>query len=236
MYASMLLGSLFGPVCARLIGHKGILCLGYLGHLCYTCSNFIPSWATLLPVSAAGGISIGGLGMSRGVYITAMSTSYIYYKKLPKTKLYGTISFFNGIFYCSFKVTQITGNLMSSVILQSKTYNETLLTENKCGVRVCSSFNDSLNFDRPSTQLLNILFGSFTFCNIMGLAIIAIGLPHLKITSSEDEDKAETMKNHALSCLSMMINPKFVVLIPSIMAQSIMLMVTYTGYTKVMLM
>ncbi|RUS86862.1 hypothetical protein EGW08_005399 [Elysia chlorotica] len=231
LYAFILLGSLFGPMSARLIGHKGLLCLGFLGHLCYTCANLMPVWGILIPVSAVLGLSAAGIGMSRGVYLTALSRSYIHFKNLPKSELYATMSFFSGFYYFGFKATQITGNLMSSAILQSKTYNESILRENKCGARLCSSFEGGVNFDKPSKSLLNILFGCFAIFNIAGFAIAAIGLPYLKNTKAKDESK-NGVRDHALGCLSMMVNPKFMVLIPYLMAQPSMIMVTYTGYTK----
>ena len=233
LYLAVLPGCFFGPVCAEILGHKGVLFWGFLTHLIYTCANVFPSWATLIPVSVAQGISSGGIGMSQGVYITAMSTSYVYYKGKPKSDLYGIMSFFNGLFFCSFKGTQITGNLLSSGILQSYNYNESLLRENKCGARVCSSSKDITEFDRPSRWLLNAMFASFALSNVIGVAIIAIGLPRLKCSINKSESFLKVVKYYTADTFKMMINPKFVVLIPSIVAQSMILMAFFTGYTKV---
>ncbi|KAK3778918.1 hypothetical protein RRG08_013179 [Elysia crispata] len=236
LYLFVLLGCFLAPVCARLIGHKGILCVSFFGHLCYTCTNFFPTWATLLPVSAVQGVLTGGLGMSQSVFITSISTSYNHYKMLPKSRLYGTMSFFNGIFFCCFKATHITGNVLSSAILQSKSYNASVLKENKCGAMICSGFEDTPDFDRPSRQLINILFGSFALCNSIGLAITLFGLPHLKNIIKAGKKKTEgfyeVLKEYTGGCSSMMVNSKFVLLAPSIMAQSIMLMAMFTGYPK----
>ncbi|RUS90945.1 hypothetical protein EGW08_001249 [Elysia chlorotica] len=225
MYLCVLPGSFLAPVCARLVRHKGLLCLGFIGHVCYTCANFVPTWATLIPVSAAQGVLTGGLGMSQSVYVTAISTSYNHYKRFPKSRLYGTISFFNGIFFSCFKAAHISGNLLSSGILQSKAYNESILRDNKCGTKMCSNAEDTVEFDRPSRQIINILFGAFAACGIIGLAIIVFGLPSLKNITAPGGAKTG-------GCTSMMLNPKFILLAPSIMAQSIVLMATYTGYPK----
>ncbi|GFS18816.1 Unc-93-like protein A [Elysia marginata] len=236
MYASVLIGALLGPVIAKLVSHKGILCLGFLGHIFYTCTNFLPTFATLIPASAVQGVASGGIGMSQGVYIAAISNSYIYFNNLPESKLYGTISFFNGLFYCSFKATQISGNLLSSMIFQTTAYNSSVLTDNKCGAQVCSGFKDAPQFERPSARLIHALFGSFALMNCIGFAIFVFGLPHLKNASEEGEKKTAALKGRIKGnkdgCLSIIIDPKFMAFIPHVIAESILVMVSYSGYTK----
>ena len=236
IYGCFLIGSVIGPVYAKLIGHKNILVLSFILHLCYTCSNIKPGSALLLAISAVFGICVGSNAMSKGVYIVAMSTSYIREKGLPQDNLYGIMSFFYGIFYFSFKATQVTGNLMSSAILQSVSYNQSVLLENKCGSRACSKSQYNADFDRPSNQVIHILFGSFALCDIVGLAIIAFGLPYLKNSAKEgakEEEVCKKVKQHVGDTLDMLLTPKMLLLVPSIMAQSMMTMIIQTGYTNV---
>ncbi|GFS18825.1 Unc-93-like protein A [Elysia marginata] len=236
MYASAVIGSLLGPACAKLTSHKSNICLGFLGHLCYILANFLPTWGSLIPVSVFIGLSTGGLDMSRGIYLIEISKSYIYRKKLPDLELYGTISFFNGVFFCVFKATHITGNLLSSVIFQSTTYNESVFDGNKCGVKVSSASKGSPEFDQPSKEIIHALYAVYLACSIIGLATIVLGLPYLKKSIKERDSKTEALYkvlgHDTASCLSIMIYPKFMALIPAIMAKNIPLTFLYTGYTQ----
>ena len=228
-------GSLLAPSVARLISHKGLLICSYVMHLIYTCTNAFPSWTTILIVSVGQGLWMGGIGMSSCIYINAMSTSYVFYRNQPKSKLFAALSVFNGLYFSSIKATQITGNLMSSVILQTSNYNESTLMENKCGAKICSTADSTPEFDRPSDQLLDILFGSFAMCNIAGLLIMTFGLPYINRSSKEEENKGvcDLLKTHTGGSLFIMFNKKFAVLVPFIMGQSSVRISIFAGYTKV---
>ncbi|GFO28060.1 unc-93-like protein a [Plakobranchus ocellatus] len=237
-YSAVILGSALGPMCANLVGHKNIVLSCFVVHLCYTLSNCAPSSvrpAVLITMATFLGVCIGGLGMSRGVYITTISTSYCYYRKLPDSRLYSVMSFFYGIFYACMKGSQIPGNLMSSGILLSAKYNQSLVRDTKCGPRVCAEFDNTLSFERPPKDVLYLLFGAFALCNIVGILSIAFGIPNLSYvdkTSGQDETTVGIVKKNVYDCRSMLINPKFIAIMPLNVSQAIIAMALDTGYTK----
>ncbi|GFO16108.1 unc-93-like protein a [Plakobranchus ocellatus] len=234
MYLTVMLGSLLGPVCGRLFGHKSIILGTFVMHLCYTCSNFVPGWSTLLPTSALLGLCAGNMFMSQGVYIAAASRSYIQLKGLPASRLYSAMSLFNGVFYSCFSATQITGNLVSSLILFTAEYNQTLLGDNVCGAQVCADFDGGKDFDKPQEGVIHLLFSCYAACGVLGILVLAVGLPRLSNFSKDmkSEPFLQIVNTHLGGCLSMLFNPKLFILIPSIMAQAILNMLMYTGYTE----
>ena len=146
LYGTIILSGPQAPLAMRLIGPKWVLVLAWTIHCLYTASNFYPTWATLIPSSALLGAIAGPMWTAQGLFITAAGEKHAAmtakglhpdaYQKFEHIVL----SRFNGIFFMFYELTQITGNLISSLVLSEGSYNSTQSSSDDlafCGPNDC---------------------------------------------------------------------------------------------------
>ncbi|CAL1527871.1 unnamed protein product [Lymnaea stagnalis] len=233
-YSSMMIGTFIGPVSVRAVGPKNLILVGFFFHLLYILANFRPSYATLVPSSILLGFGISGLAMSMGLYLTASSKSFLFYSALSTSRLHGVLSMFNGFFYSCFTGTHISGNFISSMILFSSSYNETILEDNVCGAAVCAASGNATVIDDPDQKVVFTLLGVFAAFNLTGTVLTALCLPRLHVAAYQtDSPKHQNVCANLSGCCKKFISWKFVILAPLFTAQAMAVMTMYTGYTKV---
>lgn len=139
LYGTIIIFGTQAPIFIKVLGAKRVLLLAWLIHIIYTATNFYPTFATLIPSSALLGAIAGPMWTSQGIYITAAGEKYAALNAAGSDlALHSVLSKFNGIFFMFYEITQITGNMISSFVLSTSTYNDTSDIENKiCGPSEC---------------------------------------------------------------------------------------------------
>ena len=113
-YAFLIIITFFAPAFVKLIGSKYALLSGYILFLVYTLCNYYPSWYTLIPGAVLSGIAQGPAWVSMYTHAVLVAKKYaIALKEKPEN----AVALFTGAVASSAKVAQITGSLISSIVL-----------------------------------------------------------------------------------------------------------------------
>lgn len=254
LYGTIILFGPQAPLAMRLVGPKRILVSAWIIHCIYTASNFYPTWATLIPSSALLGAIAGPMWTAQGVYITAagekeaaMTASRLHPKAYDKF-VHVVLSRFNGIFFMFYELTQITGNLISSLVLSESSYNSTQISQEDlslCGPNDCPSSSSSSNnttnssIAKPETSVIYVMLSIFLGCNVCGLILSAVLLPKhpdknctVKRDECETQQTPSTVREEMSQCFRMVLDGRMILLMPLFAAQAMAIGVLYADYTK----
>ena len=230
MYACIILSGILAPAILKLIGEKKILIISFICHVIYTGTNYNPTFATLLPSSILLGITAGPMWTSQSVYLSQQASSYA--QRNGKDG-HATLSRFNGIFFCMFETTQVTGNLISSLVLQQGDYNSTSGndTELFCGKDDCPlSVNTTTNIEEPERYVVYILLSVYLVCDVIGLCLTTFLLPPLKKCTKAVNRK---VMDSITRCGKGLGDLNIALLVPLFMFMAMEQAILWTDYTKV---
>lgn len=128
LYLSFMVFSLFGSPIVRSMGLKAALVVGTTGYWLFIASNLRPSWYTMVPASIYLGFGSSIIWVGQGAYLTSVARSFAKELHMQEGTVIGN---FNGEFWGMFASTQVTGNLVSLLLLRDgkggKTAGTTLL-------------------------------------------------------------------------------------------------------------
>ncbi|XP_025100586.1 protein unc-93 homolog A-like isoform X2 [Pomacea canaliculata] len=230
LYGAMLVCAPLSPLIIRGLNAKRTLMMAWITHVLYTLSNFYPTFATLLPASFLLGAASGPMWTAQGLYISASSMDFVATSKMG---MHEALSKFNGFFFACYESTQIVGNVLASLVLMQGTYNTSDHGVPSCGADYCleSEGNYTSHFEQPEQKILFILMGMFLACVIVGLilTIIWLPVPNSRAVASEIDI---SIKESTTSCLSMLMVPRMLLLLPFFMAQSMNNGILLSGYTE----
>jgi len=174
------------PGIVRFLSTKYALLFGFLCHLVYIASNFYPELYTLIPSSILLGLGSGPVwaGLSTHLASTAITLAPHVMESIDIV-----ISRFTGIFFFIFQLTQIVGNLISSLVLfpynaSGPGENETMPDPNIC---------NNTEAQNTSPTLMYILLSIYIFLDIAGIAVLLIFVD--RISSDLPHDLSIKMKN-----------------------------------------
>lgn len=230
LYAFIILSAILAPWIIKVLGIKISLLISWVSHILYTCSNFYPTFATLLPTSILLGLISGPMWTSQSVFI---STNAYSSAEMNKADTHATLSRLNGIFFTFYELTQITGNLVSSLVLNKDDYNMTSVTTTTCGCNDCpvtSSGNGTSTIEEPEASTVYLMLIIFLVFDVMGFLCTAAFLP--SIPKSEWAEQSN-VKDSMVACFSAIRNPKLLFLLPFISIMAMEQAVLWTDFTKV---
>ena len=231
LYACIILSGVLAPAILNSIGEKRSLIISFICHVIYTGANFYPTFATLIPSSVLLGLTAGPLWTSQSVYLARKAYSY---SERTAVDEHTILTRFNGIFFCMFGTTQITGNLISSLVLQQGTYNTTSSNEtsvNVCGRDDCPiSVNSAAKIAEPEKYIVYILLSIYMVCGLVGLALTTFLLPPL---SKRRENEKQVLSSIA-ACGKRLTDPNIALLVPLFMFMAMEQAILWTDYTKVL--
>ncbi|XP_071093114.1 protein unc-93 homolog A-like [Haliotis cracherodii] len=225
LYACIIFSGIMAPAVIRFMGIKMTIILSWVIHLLYTSSNFYPAFSTLIPSSVLLGAISGFLWTSQSVYISVCSYSLA---KSTGAVPYDVLCKLNGLFFTIFETTQIPGNLVSSLILQSGTYSN-VTGEPVCGSDYCPGASNGTDIASPEMSLVYILLGIYLGCDIIALIITIIFLPPLP-TSGWNSNTS--LKQSLRSFFVTLFTSKMIFLVPFIMFQSVEQAILWSDYTR----
>ncbi|GFS11562.1 Unc-93-like protein A [Elysia marginata] len=252
LYGTIILFGPQAPLAMRLIGPKRVLALAWIIHCVYTASNFYPTWGTLVPSSALLGAIAGPMWTAQGIYITAagekhaaMTAARLHPEAYEKFT-HVVLSRFNGIFFMFYELTQITGNLVSSLVLSESSYNSTQSSQDDiavCGPNDCPSSGTSSNsttssIAKPEASVIYIMLSIFLGCNVCGLILTLFLLPNQpdnwsrKRSDSTPNQISSSAMEDLSQCFRMVLDGRMILLMPLFAAQAMAIGILYADYTK----
>ncbi|KAL3857468.1 hypothetical protein ACJMK2_012137 [Sinanodonta woodiana] len=225
LYATIIVSGILAPAIIRAIGVKWCLIASFICHIIYTGTNFYPTFATLVPSSVLLGITAGPMWTGQSVYIANKAFSYA---QRANKDPHAILSFYNGIFFCMYETTQITGNIISSVVLHQGTYNMTNNT--LCGKDDCPIVTNSSQIEEPERYIVYTLLGVFLGCDFIGLLISAFLLPPL--SPLMDDGNQDNVRQSLISCGKALGDLDLVFLVPLTMFMAMEQAILWTDFTK----
>lgn len=229
MYACIILSGIMAPTFINIFGEKWTLVISCMCHVIYTGTNFYPSFATLIPSSVLLGLTAGPMWTSQSVYLAEMSYSYA--ANTAKDE-HAVLSKFNGIFFSMYETTQITGNLISSLVLQQGSYNSSAANETLkfCGREDCPREVNATQIVEPERNVVYVLLGVFLAFDVLGVFIASRFLPQL---NKQPVNQNANILHSLTSCGRGLSNVNLALLIPLIMFMAMEQAILWTDYTKV---
>ncbi|KAK7506544.1 hypothetical protein BaRGS_00002019, partial [Batillaria attramentaria] len=216
------------PAIIRLLRAKWVLVIAWACHSLYTFSNFYPTYPTLVTSSLLLGVVAGPMWTAQGLYISASGITYAQDKQI---ELHAALSRLNGIFFAAYESTQVTGNLIASIVFMRDTYNETILhsPDRICGADSCpGGLNQTHHIEQPEKRIVYTLLGIFLACNLVALILSIVAMPHLPRCQ---EASTEAVTKSLTSCLTMVLEPRMLLLLPFFMAQAMNSGILTSKYT-----
>ncbi|XP_059177442.1 protein unc-93 homolog A-like [Physella acuta] len=231
VYAATFLSVPLVTSAVRKFGCKNLLLLTWICRSIFVGANFYPRFYTLIPASILSGASSVFIGTTRNLYINAASDSYIQIKNYAQEKRHQILSIFFGVYFAFFGVTQIAGNMVSSLVLYSNADVRSNNTKSEhCGAEICFVNSTASNFiQHPSQETLYMLFGVFLGFVVIGFLVTLIFLPRF---TPPQPAVARSVCQEIASCYKVLANVKVDLFLPVLMAQSMMLMIMLTGFTE----
>lgn len=163
IYGFFLLVGFVTPGVVRVLKTKYSLLFGYLCHLIYILSNFYPRFYTLVPSSILLGIGSGPVWAGLSTHLASVAVLVEPYKTESLDVL---ISKFTGLFFFIFQLTQILGNLVSSLVLFP------YRTDNTTDLLVTSDICDN-DGDRGISLTQNYtLLSIYVVFDLLGIAVL----------------------------------------------------------------
>ena len=162
VYGFYFIVGFFTPAMVRLLTTKYALLFGYICHLIYIIANYYPEYYTLVPSSILLGIGSGPVwaGLS-----THLGTTAITLAPHVTDSIDLLISRFTGIFFFIFQLTQIVGNVISSLVLFPYGANDTLVLPEVCSHVEAQSVPDNKFF---------VLISLYVLLDILGIAVLLL--------------------------------------------------------------
>lgn len=232
LYGSIILSSILAPTVMKVIGSKLAIVIPWVLHVVYTLTNFYPRFWTLIPSSILLGLMSGPLWTSQCTYITRHAYSLA--DESNKNE-HAILSYLNGIFFTIYELTQILGNMVSSLVFyrdsDKNTTSETLHLS--CGVADCFSEEGNATTTalvQPSHDLVYTLLGIFVVFDVMGVLLTSTFLPPLPKSSWSE---SYSTRKSVISCFATFGDPRMFLQVPLLILMAMEQAVLWTDFTKV---
>lgn len=228
MYTCIIFSGILAPAIITSLGEKRILLISFICHIIYIGTNFYPTFVTLIPSSVLLGLTAGPMWTSQSVYLANIALSYA---QRTGSNVHVILSRYNGIFFSMYETTQITGNLISSLVLAQGTYNSSTAnaTEKICGQLDCPNVINGTKIDEPDRPLVYILLGVFLVCDIFGVVLTAFCLQTSK--KNVTKHKIQILQS-VISCGKGLCNLNLALLVPLFVYMAMEQAILWTDYTK----
>ena len=176
LYVFFVITGVVTPIIVKILGTKYALMGAMVCHFIYVASNYYPDWYTLIPSSVLLGFASAPIGAAASVHLIDIAVKTAPALKETQQNLIGQ---FTAIQFLFFPLSQIPGNLASSLILL---YSESNVTRNNC----TTNFSATV-IDRKYFYILISVFLLFDITAITTLALTVDRLPRVPFISTNDK-------------------------------------------------
>jgi len=222
---------LIAPIIIKLFGPKTTMVLEFSIITLFTASNIYPRLYTTYPAAGLLGIGAAPSWVSQGQYVSTLAERH---NQINGEDVFGM---FNGVFYAFFQLTQVSGNLISYIVLdkdksspsQAPTSSDLWSTPAKSDVN-------------HSTK--DLLFMSFIISCLIGIVITQCTLLSLKpkkkrgeigytrIEEGNFDEEGRQSSCHVLtSTFRLMVRPQLFLIIPIMVANGLEMGFAYSTLT-----
>lgn len=211
LYVFFTLFGFFSPGVLKILGTKYSMLVGHICFLLYTFANFYPSWYLLVPASVMTGMASALIWSAASSHIVEVAV--IVAPKLNKDRDH-LISLFTGIFFCCFQLSQIPGNLASSLILFPYGGLNTSIEGNLSGCMHSTASQD--DFDQQ--KYLYVLYSVYSVSVFMGIlcCVVMVNQLHENVGFFSSKCKFEVFfKAPLVDLLNVMKDCKMLLLVPA---------------------
>lgn len=235
IYIFFLLVGFVTPGVVRLLGTKNSLLFGYVCHLIYILTNYYPSFFTLVPSSVILGIGSGPLWAGLSTHLASIAVIVAPYIVEDFDAL---ISKFTGLFFFIFQLTQILGNLVSSLVLFP--YNERnsssliveQLQDNQTAIEICDN-SEAQSVSNTQSYILISIYVSF---DLLGIALLVVVVDRLPKDASLEKMQSK-LKSYCgepfVDLLKVLFSRNMLLLGPLSLYNGMELSFAYSSYTQV---
>lgn len=222
LYAAIVLSCMFVPTwMIKTIRCKWTLVLSQLCYSAYIGAQFYPSFATLIPGAIVLGLGAAPMWSAKCTYLTQVGNRYA--NLIGDSTSDASISRFFGLFFMFFQMSQIWGNMISSMVLSSgygQDDNVTISEERLqfCGANFCNAdTGNSTVLEKPSIDKVYMLAGIFLGFALLASAIIALfvdPLTQFGELSRKGSSSNKSSKQLLVATFQHMKNPYQMLIIP----------------------
>ncbi|XP_022096277.1 protein unc-93 homolog A-like isoform X2 [Acanthaster planci] len=211
IYGGIIISSLFAPALIRAIGTKWAIAVCIFCYTLFTIANYYPREYTLIPAGLILGLAGAPLWISQGTYLTTTAISYADIKnKVPEN----VINQFNGIFFFFFQGSQITGNLVASLVLYPSSNMSTFNNVSLCGKHSCGFSNESddeYNGSHIVHGTIVTLISVYLACGLLSCLLVGLFLSKLHAANA---GIIQSLQSNILATLRLLLNPYILMLLP----------------------
>ena len=228
IYVFFLLVGFLTPGIVRLLRSKYSLFFGFLCHVLYILTNFYPDFFTLVPSSIILGIGSGPLWAGISTHLASIAVIVA-----PNTKetFDILISKYTGLFFFIFQLTQILGNLVSSLILYPYDSNPTLEIDDGMN-ETCTN----MEVQSLSAKQKYVLLSIYLAFEITGIVILLILVDYLPQDSPPDK-MTSRIKTYCfkpfMDLIKLLLSRDMLLLGPLSLYNGMELSFAYSSYTLV---
>ena len=231
IYGGIVISCLFAPALIRIVGTKWAIAICIACYSVYTACNFYPMDYTLIPGGLLLGLAAAPLWTAQATYLTTSAISYADLKnEVPET----VINQFNGIFFFIFQGSQISGNLVASLVLypgSNAMYPQHLINVSHCGVHSCGS-SDAKDGMKPfhDSGKVTLMLCVYLACGLTSFLIVCFLLSKLHTSRGRF---LETTRSSLVATLHLLMNPYLLMLVPLFMYSGMEQAFFFGDFTKV---
>ncbi|KAL8576928.1 hypothetical protein ACOMHN_065655 [Nucella lapillus] len=197
VYGTIFAFSIITPAIVYNLGVRATILTAWFGHFVYAACNFYPHWAVLIPGSLLLGAVSCPLWISLNTYLSSLARVVVEQdlEKSPKAVItvHAAFSRLNGLFTGVFSASQLTGNLISSMILFQSPYGDPVtssssslavtpssLVTSSCGAEYCPQTGEGQHLASPKRHIVHIMLGVFLALDAVGIIITWCFVPNLE--------------------------------------------------------
>ena len=232
IYAAQVVSCLFSPWIISRLKIKWSIAAAFAMFIVYILTNFYPEDYVIIPTALLLGLLSGPMWSSQSTYLTTLAIQYAQSMEQLNDL---TISKFNGIFCGIFQLSQIWGNIVTTVVLSENhtvhlnSVNLTGVRLEHCGAKDCGGLLQYQDFTNIPHFLAHVppnvyfmLLSTYIGCALVGIIIIIVLLDknELNLAESAKTPSLVSSQNFFYSTLRLLQDHRLQLLIP---------LVVYTG-------
>ena len=123
LYASQFLTSIFSTSIVQRVRPRNTMAIAFFLYIVYVGANFYPVYYILLPAAAICGFAMAISFTAQATYLTNIALGY---SSVSGTDVRLVLTRFNSVFYVFFQLAQISGGVLSSLVLKRSPTSQTL--------------------------------------------------------------------------------------------------------------
>lgn len=233
VYGAMLLNSFATPAIIYHLGIKVTITMGWIVHCIYIACNFYPQWWTLIPASLLLGLVSCPLWTSIETFMSALTHTKVKLDSSKGATLHGTFSRINGLFFAIFTGSQLSGNVLSSLLFSQAAGNHSGTSDSDvvCGAEYCSRFVEKGAVRLPNQRTVYTLLSVYLVSDVIGLLVTVIFLPNLQRPQLAGREIVRKLKSY----WNIFLQLRMWLLVPLFGSRSLMFAVVISMFTKVII-